>query len=150
MLGCLAVVFGVAAVGTALFYPAGAWLFYVVPVAWLLLTYFSVRQQKYKYIPELSPQANAMLQKYGHSYTMPYGSRDFSAAASAMSMSAAVVGIVGALKGFWWGLALAVVTYVAMNLVAQRLNPTSFLRDPDEKAAHLEVIEWVTSKQRQG
>jgi hypothetical protein len=99
----------------------------------------------WNHLPELSSQANALLQKYGHFYSMPAGSIDFASAAKAVSLAATLLGILGLSRSMYWSVPLAVVWVVAMRALAAKLHPIRVLQSPSNRAAHGEVTEWVIS-----
>lgn len=142
------------AVVAAFFSPAAAWGILILPVCFVLLMAASVKGQKWKNVPELSSTANALLQRHGHFYAMPHASRNFSSASSGIQFAAAAIAIIGAVRGTWWGILLAAVLWFVMAAVARKLNPTVFLEDPAadpaERAAHNEIIEFISSEQKHG
>ena len=138
----------VAAVITEFFSVLWGWVILAVPSAFLLLTLFGVKQKKWQYFPELSETANQMLQKFGHYYAMPFAGRDFSASASTLMFAGAAIAIIGAFKGFWWGIGIGVINWVLMGFVSRAFNPSNFLGDPLEQMSHEEIISWITEKQK--
>lgn len=58
----------------------------------------ALKTARWDHVPELSPQANALLKKYGHFYSMPFGSADFASAANVVSVSAVLIGLWGLLE----------------------------------------------------
>jgi hypothetical protein len=81
--------------------------------------FFTVRSRcKLKPISQLSGDANVLLERYGHYFLMPFASKDYSASAATIQFAGVAMGIIGCFTGFWWGLALALVNWLAMGLVA--------------------------------
>lgn len=146
----IAIVLSLAAIVTAFFSSLWAWLALAIPIALLLITFMGLKQKRWKHIPELSEPANAMLQKYGHYYTMPFAGRDFSASSSTLMFAGVVIAIIGAFKGFWWGLAIALTNWILMGFLSKAFNPTNFIADPIERLAHEEVISFIMAKQKAG
>ena len=144
----LVILICLAAVITEFFSVLWGWVILAVPTAFLLFTLFGVKQKKWQYIPELSETANQMLQKFGHYYAMPFAGRDFSASASTVMFAGAAVAIIGAFKGFWWGIGIGVINYILMGFVSRAFNPTNFLADPLEQMGHEEIIAWITKRQK--
>ena len=131
------------------FQPIWAWLPLIAAAMGLLSVLAGVRLKKWRYVEELSPSANEVLQKFGHFYSMPFAGRDFSGACSTIQFGAVGVGIVGAFGGFWWGIGIAVSFWFVLGPAAMAFNPTNFIQNqPDILAAHEEIIEWVASKTR--
>ena len=142
----LAIVISLGSITWAFFSPMWAWSPLLVAAVYLLVNLFGVKKWKWHYVEELSPSANQMIQKFGHYYAMPLADRDLSSAASTIQLSGCAVGIIGAAKGFWWGLAIATVFYLSVHVIAVYFNPTLFLKDPEMKNAHDEVISWLTQQ----
>ena len=137
----------VVAIIAAFFSAVWAWGVLAIPVVLLAMTFAALKQHQWEHIPELSDSANAMLQKYGHHYAMPFATRDFSAAATTIMFAGVVIAIIGAFSGIWWGLAVALTTWVTMGILSKAFNPTNFIVDPIERLAHEEVIAFIQSKQ---
>lgn len=146
----IAIVLSLAAIVTAFSSFLWAWVVLAVPITLLLVTFVGLKQKRWKHIPELSEPANAMLQKYGHYYTMPFAGRDFSASSSTLMFAGVVVAAIGAFKGFWWGLAIAAVNWIVMGFLSKAFNPTNFIADPIERIAHEEVISFIMARQKTG
>ena len=130
--------------------PAWSWL----PVAILdsfILIQFLLAKQRFRFDPvsELSPEANFLLKKFGHYFAMPFGSKDFSASAATSQFAGIIIAIICAFRGFWWGIAFAVVNWIIMGFVASSLSPASLLdKRPDLHSAHDEVIEFINSQRQ--
>ena len=131
------------------FDPRWAWAPLIVVAALLGLVLASVKSQKWQYIPELSPQANELFQRFGHFYTRPFAGRDFSGACSTLQFGAVAVAVVGLFKGFWWGAGIAAAFWFGVGPMAMAFNPTNFLADPVLRTAHQEIIDWITARSRE-
>jgi len=137
------------AAGIALFTtPGWGWLIIGLVDGFLMLTFWSAkRRYRFKYVEELSPEANAMLQRYGHYFAMPFASRDFSASAATSQFAGVALGIISAVSGFWWGLALAAMNWFVMGAVAVGLSPAApIAQDPAARIAHDEVAAFLQSR----
>ncbi len=106
----------------------------------------AIKGCKWDHVPDLSSAANALLQRYGHFYSLPAGSADFASAAKVVSVAAAIVGILGLSRSIYWPMAVAVAWVVAMRVLARKLNPIHVLHSPNNRAAHDELVEWVISQ----
>jgi len=95
---------------------------------------------------ELSPKAKELLNKFGHYYQRPFAGSDFSSASSGVGLASLVVAAVNAYKGFWWGVVIGVVFYMAASLLARQFNPENFLVDKEEERAHEEILLYIKSK----
>jgi hypothetical protein len=148
MVQIIAIMISFAAIVAAFFSPTIAWAVLVFPVTMLLLTLLAMKQKRWKHIPELSDSANALLQKYGHFYSMPFAGRDYSSAASTLLFAGVIIGVIGTFKLFWWGITIAAGNYLVMGVVSKAFNPTSFLTDPEEQLAHEEIISFISKTNR--
>ena len=130
----------------AFFSPIWGWTPLVLNTCIVLFFLLASKKMKWKHVDELSPMANALIQQFGHFYASPHAGRGLSASSSTIQFGAAVVGIVDAFHGFWWGLAIGTVFWFGMSAAAVAFNPTVFLRDPIQQAAHREVIDWIDKR----
>jgi hypothetical protein len=123
-----------------------AWIPCAVTTAALYLVLLGVRGKRYGPVPELSAGANELLRKFGHYYVMPFAGSEVSAAASTITLAAGAVGVVSAFKGNWWGLGIGVLIYGIASRLARQFNPTKFLVDDSEKAAHDEIVDHIRNR----
>jgi len=112
----------------------------------LYMVFIGVRGRRYGPVPELSPKANEMLSKFGHFYAMPFAGRDVSIASSGVALTAIVVGIISAFKGFWWGLGIGIIIYLVVAPLGRQFNPGNFLTNDAERAAHDEIVKYISSR----
>jgi len=146
----LTILAALAAAGIALFTrPEWGWLAIGLVDAFIMVTFWSAkRRYRFKYIEELSPEANAMLQRYGHYFAMPFASRDFSASAATSQFAGVALGIISAISTFWWGVALAGANWFLMGAVAVGLSPAASIAvDPAARIAHDEVVAFLQSRE---
>ena len=148
MIQLLVILFCLAALVVEFFSVLWGWVILAVPAAFLLITFLGVRQKRWEHIPELSDDANRMLQKFGHYYAMPFAGTDFSASASTVQFAGAVIGLIGVFKGFWWGIAIVAINWFLMVFLSRAFNPSNFLVDPIEYFAHDEIISYITERQQ--
>jgi hypothetical protein len=149
MIQIITILIGIGAIITAFFSKIGGWIVLALPVTIIILTYLGLKQKKWKHVPELSQTANEMLQKFGHYYAMPFAGRDFSASCSTLGFIGIGVAIIGLFKGFWWGIAIAIVNWIVMGFMARSFNPSNFFIDLTENVAHDQIIEYVLRKQKE-
>lgn len=121
------------------------WLCFGICALCLIIYLKAIQTQKWKRIPELSHEANAMFSKYGHFYIYQHGSRDLSVACTVIQLSATVIAISNIFQKFWWGILFGVVAWIVMSFTAKGFNPTNFLT-PDEEAAHQEVVQYIQKR----
>jgi hypothetical protein len=148
MISLLVIIVCLVAIITEILSVLWGWIILIFPTIYIIITLFLVKQAKWKYIPELSESANDMFQKFGHYYTMPFASRDYSASASILSFAAIIIAVIGAIKGFIWGIGIGVLYFIIMGFIARAFNPTCFLVGRVDHMAHEEIIEYVKEKQR--
>jgi hypothetical protein len=110
------------------------------------LLFIGMRGRRYGPVRELSPKANEMLRKFGHFYALPFAGRSLSGAASSIALGAAVVGIISAFRGFWWGLLIGIVIYLLASPLGRQFNPSGFLTDDAERSAHDEIVKYILSR----
>lgn len=129
-------------------HPAWAWIPIIVADLIICISLW-LAKQKYgsKYIPELSPDANDLLQRYGHYFAMPFASKDFSASAATIQFAGIIIAIIGIFRGFWRAIALAVANWFIMGYIAISLSPVSLLAESTTlQIAHDEVVEYINSQ----
>jgi MFS family permease len=148
-LAILVVPLCIGAIVAAFFSTMWSWILIATAIAILLFLLIAVKLPKWKDIPELSEEANAMFKKYGHFYTWSDAARLCSSSASAVQFAAIIVVIINAFHSFWWGIPVAIVLWFIMAFVARAFNPTHYIRDPMEQLAHQEVLEYMRKKMRQ-
>ncbi len=146
MVRILVLCISIAAIVTTFFSIFWGWVILAVPSIFLLITLFSLKQKRWKYIPELSEEANRMLQKFGHYYSMPSAGNEFSSSASALMFCGAAIGIICAFKGFWYGFGIGVAYWFLMVVISRSFNPTNFLTNNFELTAHEEITSWIIDK----
>jgi hypothetical protein len=143
-----AILICIAVLITAFFSLLWGWIILVIPAISLTFILWTAKRRKWKEIPSLSPAANEMLKKFGHFYAMPFASTDFSASASAFQLCSMALGVIGLVKGFYWGVGLAIILSMFMAYVANLFNPTNYLIDAKEKSSHKEIIEYIRAQQK--
>ena len=134
-----------------IFHPIWGWIPIAVVDLIICIQLWAAKQKyKFNYISDLSPEANELLQRYGHYFAMPFASKDFSASAATSQFAGIALAIVGLFKSFWWGIALAVGNWFLMGFVAVSLSPVSLLvKSPSLQIAHDEIVEYITSQRNQ-
>jgi hypothetical protein len=138
----LSIVFAASAVTCAFFHPLVAWLVIALPELFLIWMSISLTARKWTWnqYEQLSDDAKAMFQKYGHFYSMPHAASDFSAASSLLWKANIALIAVGVFRGFWWGLAIGLPTTFIFAFLARLFDPSAFIRIPSQRAAHQEIM----------
>ncbi len=132
-------------------HPAGAWIPIVLADLVICINLWAAKQKyRFKYLPDLSPEANDLLQHYGHYFAMPFASKDFSASAATSQFAGIIIAIIGLFRGFWWAIALAAANWFLMGFVAVSLSPVSLLVESTAlQIVHDEVVEFINSQRIQ-
>lgn len=115
----------------------------------ILFALFEAKSRSWKFNPDLSAPANAVLQKHGHFYTMPFAASGFCASAGVCYLASIVLGIIFGFKGEWFLVAVAAINTISMVLVSREFNPATFITGPLEQIAHAEIMSHITASQDQ-
>jgi len=141
---------GLASILAAFYSPAWGWAGIAPPSFALLIILYRKKRTTWRRVPELSPQANAMIRKFGHAYANPIGGRDLSLAASTVMCASMIVALIGLRHAFWAGIAMGTTNGLAMAFAARQFNPANFLLGEAERVAHTEIISLIQRKQAEG
>jgi hypothetical protein len=138
----------VAAILSFITEPAWSWVPVAILDCFIIIQFLLAKQRfRFKLVSELSLEANFLLKKFGHYFAMPFGSKDFSASAATSQFAGIIVAVICVFRGFWWGIAFAVINWIIMGFVASSLSPVSLLdKRPDLHSAHDEVVEFINSQ----
>ena len=141
----IATLIALGAVILSFFSTVATWSVLAVAAAafWLLL--LAIRRKQYPHIDDLSDDANALIQRYGHFYFMPFAGSDCSGGCSAICLASIIAVVVSCIRGDWWSLAVGAAVYCATAFAARGFNPTNFL-SPRERVAHEEIVVWLQSR----
>ncbi len=132
-------------------HPVWGWMPIFLVDLVICIQLWAVKQKyRFNYIPDLSPEANELLQSYGHYFAMPFASKDLSASAATSQFAGIVIAIIGLFKSFWWAIALAAGNWFLMGFVAVSLSPVSLLaKSPALQIVHDQIVEYITSQRNQ-
>ncbi len=138
----------VALVLSFIIHPAWAWIpIILADIIIFIQLWVAKGKYQFKYLPDLSPEANDLLKRYGHYFAMPFASKDFSASAATSQFAGIIIAVIGLFRGFWWAIALAAGNWFLMGFVAVSLSPASLLIDSTTlQIAHDEVVEYISTK----
>ncbi len=131
----------------AAYAPFWGWIGISLPSFALLVVLWVKRRIRYRPLCRLSPQATAMVRKFGHAYVMPAAARDLSLAASTLLCASLLIGLVGLWHGFWRGVFLAVASGAFMGWAARSFDPQHFLVSDRERSAHAEILAAIQKTQ---
>ena len=131
-----------------IFHPAWAWIPILLVDCVIYIQLWAAKQKyRFKYIPGLSPEANELLQRYGHYFAMPFASKDFSASAATSQFAGVLIAIIGVFKSFWWSIVLGAGNWFIMGYIAVSLSPVALLKSqPTLQIAHDEVVDFINSQ----
>lgn len=116
----------------------------IATVAALLIILLGfVSTQSARDIPSLSVAANARLKRFAHYYMYPGTSSGLSKSCFYVQVASAIIAVIGAFGGFWWGIAFAVLLVPIMSAVGYRYNPTLFFLKEGEQQAHEEIVSFL-------
>lgn len=136
----------------ASYYLVWAWLSIGLICIFVFLIVWRIRSinksAKKMHIDELSPYANEWLNKYWHFYSQPQTMIISSGLFAIIAIISIIVAVVGAYKGFWWGLLIALILWLVLIYCAYYLNPTLLLDKQIMKQSHQEIINWFISKSK--
>jgi len=138
----ISVLLGIAAIVTAFFSRPLAWAVLMLPLAHLVLTGLPIRSAKPLRIPELSDNANFVLQKWRFHYLHPA----LCAASRTISVAAVVVAILGCFFGFYIGLVFGVTICLLAFRLIPVFNPNSSMHTTRDCQGHEEVIAFIGQK----
>ncbi len=132
-------------------HPAWAWIPIILVDLVIYIQLWAAKQKyRFNYIPDLSPEANDLLQRYGHYFAMPFASKDFSASAATSQFAGIIIAVIGLFRSFWWAIGLAAANWFVMGFVAVSLSPVSLLaKSPALQIAHDEIVEYINSQRNQ-
>ena len=127
-----------------IFHPIWGWMPIAIVdfiIGFLLLA--AKQNYRFKHIPDLSPEANDLLQHYGHYYAMPANCKDLSGSAVISEYTGVIIAIIGIFKGFWWGIALAIGNWFLVGFIDVSLVPWHWINFPSRKKIHNEICKYI-------
>lgn len=139
---------GVVSVLLAFWTPLGAWLPLLLRETYFVYLLARLRKLKVKHIPQISEKANELLRRHPQYYWQPAAGTMYRQAASLSGVLGLVIGVIGAVKGTWVSVAIAIANLAAMMALAPRFDPTNYLT-PEYAAAHDELIAYVLASARE-
>lgn len=145
----LSVVIGIAVFIVSFWSPTTSWIVIAAAIIYVTITSWALGKPRYSYLPQLSANANFLIQKHGHIYKWGFAAQDLSIACGPLSVASLAIGIVSGFKSYYWGIAFAVVGIVIFGMVARYLNPIRFLKPNRFEDAillntHKEIVEFLT------
>lgn len=140
----ISILAGLTALGAAFFAKTWSWATLVLCALLLLIPLSGLKARKKDLrSKKLSDAANAMLERYGHYYSMPHAAKDFGRATVVLHLSGTLVAIVNLFQGYWTGAAIGAAYFVALGMLARQFDPNNFLYDQGEKALHEEITAFL-------
>lgn len=132
----------------AFWHPLAAWVPILLFEGYSRYVLRGVRRMPVPELANLSPMAKELLRAHPHFYSMPWAGDAFRKAVSLTGTVGLAVGVVGAVRGTWTGLAIAVANVFAMIATARAFNPTGYLA-PGYEQAHDELIDRLAALEKQ-
>ena len=129
-------------------HPAWAWLPIGLVDVFICIQLWAVKQKyRFNHIPDLSSEANNLLQRYGHYFAMPFASKDFSASAATSQFAGILIAIISVFKSFWLAIIFAAINWFVMGYIAVSLSPVALLaKHPYLQYAYDEVVEFISNR----
>jgi hypothetical protein len=138
----ISVLLCIAAIVAAFFSRPLAWVLLQLPFGYFLLTGLPIRSAKLARIPELSDNANIVLEKWRFHYLRP----DLCTMSRAISLAAVVVAILGCFFGFHVGLVFGVTMCLLAFGLVPVFNPNGSMHTTRDFQGHEEVIAFISRK----
>ncbi|MBI4970834.1 MAG: hypothetical protein HZC17_03230 [Candidatus Omnitrophica bacterium] len=150
MMEKIAILIGIISVVTACYTSALiGWVILGVAATSLLVTYFIFRIRRWKNIPELSPEANKRLRKYGHLYNIPSEDDDISDTTDIIAWAGVILAVIGCFKAFWWGIAVGVANYAIMEYLSGSFSWSKHILEYRDLTAHEEILNYLERKREE-
>lgn len=146
MVRTLSTVLGIVAIAVFFYLKTAAFVIYIVPVAYLLVNQWALRQVQGNPPPELSEGAKNLITRYPHWYTYPNVAKDNGAAARTLAFFGAVLAGLSYMHGLYWGVVTAVVAIPAMLFVSRKVDPIRYLSGEAHKKAHEEIVAFILKR----
>lgn len=140
---------GIGSLVVALWYPLLAWLPLMLRELYFVRLIIQLRKLEVRQLPDLSPKANELLSRHPGYYWQPDAGRRYRQAVSLAGLLGLILGIIGAFRGSWLSLGIAVANLAGMMWLAPRFDPTQYLT-PEYAVAHDELVEYLLRQARGG
>ena len=140
MFFAISLIIGAISLGSIYFSRSWSWATLVLAALLLLIPLSGLKARKKDLrSKKLSDAANAMLDRYAHYYSLPAAARDFGRAAVALHACGTIAAITDIFLGYWMGVLVGAIYFVALGMIARAFDPNNFLYDPAERAIHEEI-----------
>ncbi len=136
----------VVAIGIAIKFLFLSWILFGAAFLIFFVIYYSLRIWRWRYISELSPEANKMLKRYGHFYHIDMDWQDLSDACGKCARAVFYLAVIGCFKAFWWGIPLGLVYFLILDHISKRLNHSQFLVDYEDVVHHDEILNYLDKR----
>jgi hypothetical protein len=142
----ISLVIGAVSLGAIYFSRTWSWATLILAAMLLLIPLSGLKSKKQDLrSKKLSDAANSMLEKYGHYYSMPAAAKDFGKAAVVLHACGTIAAVADIFMGYWNGVLIGIVYFVALGMLARAFDPNNFLYDPAEKAVHAEIQTYLSA-----
>src|SRR5487761_2512612 len=144
MFFAISIVVGIIALGAIFVSKLWSWATLILCALLLLIPLSGLKAKKQDLrSKKLSEAANAMLERYGHYYSMPHAAKDFGRAAVVLHLCGTLAMIIDLFLGYWNGVGIGVVYFIALGMLARNFDPNNFAYDPEERAIHQEISTFL-------
>ncbi len=135
---------GIIAIGAIFFSKLWSWATLILCALLLLMPLSGLKARKADLrSKKLSEAANAMLERYGHYYSMPHAAKDFGRAATVLHLCGTIATVIDIFLGYWTGVGIGVIYFVALGMLARAFDPNNFAYDQEERAIHKEISDFL-------
>lgn len=118
-------------------------MLYLIPVVYLVVNLYALRQIRGKPDPNLSESAKNLIERYPHWYIYPNVAKDNGAAARMLAFFGIVFAVLSYVYTFLWGSIAGIIAAPAMIFVSRKVDPIRYLKDDADKKAHEEIVSFI-------
>jgi len=125
MLELIAYSMCLAALSMSAFSPERAWGIVALAVAWILIVETVMKFAWDAPISDAQPRwSNQLVSRLGYLRRVPGVIQRFAVATLVVKTTALALALIGTISGWWWGLPLAMLTYVVMQYTGGNVDPS--------------------------
>lgn len=151
MIFAISIFIGVVAIAAIFVSKLWSWMTLILCALLLLIPLSGLKAKKEDLrSKKLSEAANAMLDRYGHYYSMPHAAKDFGRAAVVLHLCGTIAAIIDLFMGYWTGVGIGVAYFIAMGMLARAFDPNNFAYDQQERAIHREILAFLEKSANDG
>jgi hypothetical protein len=139
--GCLSFLTSIVA-GVLSFFvsPWLGWAVLEVPLFFCMIVLIAVKRNRLRKYECLSPEANKLLQKYGHYYDRPHAATAFGHFTAALVTGVIALGVIDWYHQFYTGICIAIPTFFLCGHLTNNFLPSLIVRTDENISAHTEIL----------